>query len=749
MSDMSTLYFEKISRFDRPAEPVTVSIPFAPGALGDPACLVIFDRRRPLAAQRRVLARWPDGSVKWLLVHCQPDLPGNRGHELGFAVVPAPPAVDIARPVTVTAAPEALLVDTGALSFRLPRHGFLPLAGAVTAAGRAWPEDAFDGFRIRCSGADAGTAGAAVTLEIEEAGPLRAVILLHGRHRRADGEPGLAFRGRVTAFAGKPWVECEYQFVHDRPEEELALEEIRLAFRPGPSAEPTVALGEGHYRTVVSAGRGPLAQLLDAQTILSQAYEHAPECFYGDFWAAWRDAAGGLVLTVHQAHQHFPKKLAADPAGLTCHLYPPEAPPARLLRGMARTQRLFLHFHGPEATGEELAARSLQFQLPDRPALDPAWVRRNNPWGEEGLFPEKIPARLYTYFNRLFDRRPGGLGLFHFGDAPDAVYTAQGRGGGAQVWVNNEYDHPHAATLYYFLTGQRRVLESALASARHWLDVDLCHFSPDPLAHGGLRTHARHHAGGVDPSHQWTEGLLDYYFLTGRAEALAAARGVGENILGHLRRPEFGRPGQLSTRVGGWALRALAALARDTGEPRWREAAGEIVDLFAAWQREQGGLLAPYTSHSMPRVPFMIALTANSLARAGAAAGRPDVGELVLAVARDLEENCLGPDGIFIYKELPSLRRSAPTPHVLETLTHAWRFSGEERFLRLAVRQFAAMIGEPASAAARSGKRAVEENAVVFAEGRACLFAQNYVPVLLFAAAAAAAGRLDWYDYPC
>ena len=104
-----------------------------------------------------------------------------------------------------------------------------------------------------------------------------------------------------------------------------------------------------------------------------------------------------------------------------------------------------------------------------------------------------------------------------------AIQTRAG-GEGENVWVNNEYDRPHACTLYYALTGQRRALDSALVSAQHWLDVDFCHHHPDPLIDGGLRIHTRYHATGrCTPSHEWTEGLLDYYFLTGRKEGLNVA----------------------------------------------------------------------------------------------------------------------------------------------------------------------------------------------------------------------------------
>ena len=47
------------------------------------------------------------------------------------------------------------------------------------------------------SGQRVNTAAGPVELEIEEAGPLRAVILLRGRHRRADGSAFIELRGRV------------------------------------------------------------------------------------------------------------------------------------------------------------------------------------------------------------------------------------------------------------------------------------------------------------------------------------------------------------------------------------------------------------------------------------------------------------------------------------------------------------------------------------------------------------------------
>ena len=742
---MNSLYFEKLSRFDRAAEPVTLSIPFAQGSLPDAAHLSLRDGETLLPAQKSALARWPDGSVKWLLVHIQPDLPGNRDKTLSFAVDPAWSAPQTATRLVVSERDEGVRVETGPLSFLIPRDGFWPVR-EVSLHGKPLWDSPFSGFRLATED-EAVVSGGAVTLEVEEAGPLRAVILVSGSHRRTDGSGYLAFRGRITAYAGKPYIEVEHQFLHTEEAAEISLRSLDLRFQPKAAGAPRLALGEGYYRTRIQESDDELSLHLDAETLLYQSNEHFIDSFYGDFWTDWRDSRGGVAISIHQAHQNFPKKLVADGDGAVCRLYPDDAPPARILQGMGKTHRLLLHFHGPDTPLDEISTRSLQFQLPDHPKLPVEWYRANNPWVER-FFPEKLPGKLYTFLNQLHDGRPAAMGMMHFGDAPDANYTDQGRGGGEIVWVNNEYDRPHACTLYYALSGQRRVLDSALVCARHWLDVDFCHHHPDPLIAGGLRIHTAYHATGrCTPSHEWTEGFLDYYFLTGRREGLDAAVSVGENILRCLAQPAMQQPGETAVREGGWALRAFVGLWLGTGDTRWRDEATRLIELFLAWRDEYGALLAPYTSHTMPRVPFMISLTVNSFARYLLIDDDERVKRLIVEVMDDLMKHCLGPDGIFFYKELPSLQRTAPTPHVLEALTHAHRITGDDRYLRIAANTFAALS---AGSVGRTHNRKFYDpsGAVIVGEGGGRIFADKYTSLVLFAGAAAERGLLGWYEYP-
>ncbi len=744
---MNTLHFEKISKFNRKAEPVSVALPFAEGALKDKSSLVIFDGNTPLPLQREPLGHWKDGSVKWLLVHFQPDLPGNNSKILTFhsensGAAPPPPV----QKVSVKPQNDGLCVHTGPLELTIGENGYDPVRD-VSLNGRPLPLR-FSGFNILCGDEKLKSNCAPLELKVEEEGPLRAVIEVTGKHRRPDGSDFIDFRGRITAYAGKPYIEVEHKFIHREEPEELYFDELALRMDAECGEDIKLALGEGFYGTGIRKGADNLSLTIDADTLLSQAFEHFVDSFYGDFWADWSGDKGGAALSIYQAHQNFPKAFEVDQQGITACLYPGQsAQPAKVLRGMGKTHRMLVHFHDADTPLEDISARSLQFQLPDRPALPPEWYRKNNPW-VENFFPESLPRKLYTRFNLLHDGRPKALGMMHFGDAPDSNYTDQGRGKGETVYVNNEYDRPHACALFYGLSSQRRALDSALVSARHWLDVDFCHYHPDPLLNGGLRIHTAYHAAGkVDISHQWTEGLLDYYFLTGRSEALETAQAIGENILRHRARPRMNRTGAGSVRQNGWALRALAGLYLATGEERWREESTKIVELFLDWFDEFDAMLAPYTSHSMPRVPFMITLTANSLARYLLVEKDRRVEQLLVDMMDDLLENCLGPDGIFYYKELPSLQRTASLPHALEALAHAYRITGQERYLKIATRQFATIVDSPVSRAGTK-KRKDPSGAVFKGEGRACYFASDYTSLLIFAGEAASKGMLNWYEYP-
>ena len=330
----------------------------------------------------------------------------------------------------------------------------------------------------------------------------------------------------------------------------------------------------------------------------------------------------------------------------------------------------------------------------------------------------------------MADGRNQGLGMMHWGDGPDHGYTQQGRGKGELVWTNNEYDFPHAMFLLYAKTGERRFRDVACVAAQHWIDVDFCHYSDDPLKMGGQPIHtAGHVTGGVTPSHEWTEGLLDYYHMTGKREAREKAISIADNMIRHLESPKFSRAGGQQARETGWAMRGLIAVYIETKEEKYLDACRRIAEQFIEWKEKWGAFLAPYTAHTLVRVPFMISIAINALHRYYTATGDDRIPPLIVEEMRDLLDHCVMPDGRFFYKELPSLQRRAGGPREMEAVCHAFEHSGDKRFLEHA----AHMMKSTRPSGSRSGKRIVKDlvgDTVLFDGSGPKSFASFYVPFM-------------------
>ncbi len=688
------LFFEKISHYDRPQEPVTFGIPFPRGALSRVGQFALYDGPGEVCCQKSATGRWDDGSIRWLLVHCLLDLPGGSGKSFRFAVEDGGRgAVAPAAAVKVVDGEREVVLDTGPLQLAVGRPG-TDLIRSVTLHGEPlWEEGSWPGFSV-IDGQGTAFATAAddtAQVEIEERGPLRAALGISGTHRHGpDGF--LDYVIRIHAWAGKPYVSVQYQFINREEPPRVAVREIHLKGRLA-AAGGAVKLtsGEGHYRTnkVVSEREVDLG--VDTAKILRDPSEHQDECFFGDFWVDWNGPRGGVTLTIRQAQQNFPKRLRAVPDALEAFLYPPGEDDLVLHQGVAKTHELLFHFHPADLRVDEISRRSLQFQLPDHPALASDWYRDAGVW--EDVFSGRRYGRLEALICDVIDTRPIGLGILSFGDEGTYGYTWQGRGDGKVVWLNGEYDIPHLMFLQYARTGARRFFETGRATAQHWVDVDFCHHSPDPLQCGGLRMHSADHVtAGVNVSHQWVEGFFDYYHLTGKREARDAAIAVGENYLRHIEAEHYREVGRYQARDLGWMLKALVVLYRETGQTRFLEAGTGIVERFGEWQRSMGGFLAPYTDHARIRVPFMIAIAVNALKAYHQVTGDDSVKELILNEVDALLEHALLDNGLFYYKEFPSVQHPIFNGLALEALAYAYRLSGDRGYILKGMRTLESIL---------------------------------------------------------
>lgn len=499
-----------------------------------------------------------------------------------------------------------------------------------------------------------------------------------------------------------------------------------------------------NYKTdfLIGSNAAPVEKSVDAEYLLKENNEHMAEVLYGTFFADRTGESGGVCATIFQAQQNYPKAVRADEAGVHIFLVPKGGTQVIMQSGMSREQRFLLHFHGAECGLLELDDRSLIYQMPDRPSIPPEVFRDAGVMPDIFVDREKRKDDVEIALIGRCDSHARCYGMLNWGDAPDPGYTAQGRGGGKLVWTNNEYDYPHACALFYARTGERRFLDYMLTAASHWMDVDVCHYSDDPLLIGGQWEHCRSHTldSAIVCSHEWVEGLLDYYHFSGDERALKTAVGIGENVLRLLDTPMYQRNGEVGARETGWALRTLTALYVETGEDRWLPKCDRIVEQFRQWKETYGGWLAAYTDNTMIRTGFMIAVAIGSLMRYYRVSPKEEIRTMILEAVDDLVENCRMDNGLFYYKELPSLNRLGNNTLILEALTYAWELTGDSRYLRYGLPTFRSAIeGTKRSA---GGSKSVVGDALINAGDGTKTFAQSFLPLSLFYKAAADCGLL-------
>lgn len=193
--------------------PVTGGVPFAHGELTDPTRLQLLDSNGvPMRLQSDPLARWEDGSIRWLLVNFFADVAaqqtvrytlrtGARGR-----LSEGPGAARLLWEQTA----DGLKIDTGPLRAvvgrQLLRHvsvrnGSDKWVDLIDEPGEMWVT--VDGKRqghylvSREPGAE---------VLVEEEGPSRLCVRISGRHRDESGQRYSPFVLRVHAYAGKPYL---------------------------------------------------------------------------------------------------------------------------------------------------------------------------------------------------------------------------------------------------------------------------------------------------------------------------------------------------------------------------------------------------------------------------------------------------------------------------------------------------------------------------------------------------------------
>lgn len=716
---MINLSFEKIYSTDRIKENCYIGLPFKKGELKNALTITITDdKNNEYASQSKATAFWDDGSVKWLFTRFEADISANKCAEYLLHTDRCPEefkGINFADGI----------LDTGSIKVKLGSGSYLfdYIEYKAKKYERAVNIPVLEDKRGNTYKSQI------ESWEVVESGKLTTILKCKGNHILNNNKV-YAFEIKLTFNRNKSDFEIGYRLINTA-DERLDIKSIVMSTEIENKGEIKATTGISNYKTRFTQSNGEeIFTYVDAEMLKFESNEHNAEVFYGTFFGDLSNDEAGITAAVYQAQQNFPKAVRLFKNKMEIMLVPDGIGRVKMETGMAREQKVMYYFHTADEDIQSINNKTIIYQMPDKPCISP------NVFKNSGVFPD-VFADGYNYDIELFimskaDEHSRAYGMMSWGDSPDMGYTAQGRGKGALVWTNNEYDFPHACALQYVRTGTRRFLDYVIVSAQHWMDVDVCHYSSNPLLMGGQYEHTWGHVLGkhIVCSHEWVEGLLDYYHFTGDIEAYNTAIGIGENILRLLETPMFQNVGEANARETGWALRSLTALYLETNDERWLEKCDWIVGHFEEWENKYGLWLAPYTDNTAIRVVFMISVAVGSLMRYYRVHPQEKIKGMILRAVKDLCDNARLENGLFYYKELPSLKRLGNNPLILEALTIAYELSGNIDYIKAGLPTLKYVMSYKA-AGPGFNKRAEEDSLIQGTMGTKS-FAQLMIPVTVF-----------------
>jgi hypothetical protein len=496
-----------------PAWPVAVGVPFPVGELADAERVAVVDANgRAVPAQITVGTRWwaRGGSVQTLLVRFVAD-PQAKGYRLVHGEgAPANPASD--HPVSVTRDGDLVTVTNGPLALRFAREAGGPVESISYDANR---DGRFDETETALGAgglfelAAAGDTAPPTSIEVEEDGPVRAMVAVRGR-LGTGGAERLSYVLRLQVWAGWPAVLADCTLTQDTGRVFADVDGIELRFGlPRGGKEVRTDGGEAF-----SLGAGDDLRLLQlgperAQTIAGldnpdfvrindeRKTWRSPEedglwerderrKAFEATWSVngeergWGARTNGLTTVTSEGRpwsltaavrwfwQLHPKSVSVGPEGLSLGLLPKVDRPHHIHLGTAKTHTVLLAFHGAD---DVQAAEEYRRGL-DRPPMfhpSPQWMCASGVWGP---IRPKAPGQFRYYEDRVEDWVDGQFvnsversELYGVWDYGDLLYS------GGQ-WLNMETALDYGLFVQFLRTGERKYWDYFERAINHFRDVD-------------------------------------------------------------------------------------------------------------------------------------------------------------------------------------------------------------------------------------------------------------------------------------
>ena len=213
---MIEIYCEKLYKYSRIEEPVSVTIPFKKGAYTKTEDMAVLQNGSPVLIQPKVTARYDDGSIRYLFLRFLADLPANKAAVLQFDVkAKAGTNSNINKTAgkgmtaTVEKVADGFRVDTGCLKYEVANHSG-SIFKELDDGRKIYKAADFEGPYLKDGNGD--TYDMQIdTWRVVEAGPVCVILSAEGSSlcSRADdtanggtgGAKNIRFELRLTAYA--------------------------------------------------------------------------------------------------------------------------------------------------------------------------------------------------------------------------------------------------------------------------------------------------------------------------------------------------------------------------------------------------------------------------------------------------------------------------------------------------------------------------------------------------------------------
>ncbi|MEN6641424.1 MAG: hypothetical protein ABFE08_03160 [Armatimonadia bacterium] len=610
----------------RQAAVLSFGVPLPQGAVYSLDRIKLVDGSKEVPAQFAATAFWPDDSVKWVLVDATMALKAGerRGLEVVFgnkvSRAKQEGGLVVNRPgKEITVSPMSAMPSGGnelrSLLCRINTERFNLIS-------QVWRGAALGGWVSSeknpiVTGEPAGVTivdeqgkkysmglGAPEEVVVEQQGPQKVVVRARGPYTAEDGSTYMRYLARLTFRASSPLVEVAVTTINDYLKTEFTdFGSVSLGLKANSALQGVTVYGEDGGKPKPVAGTA--AVQLDETKMASGPGKGAGV-------VTWN--GGGAVL--HDFWQRWPKGISATGDQLTFDLLPAQ-PSAdygkdlpfylmfpfvdgkyRLKWGMSFTERISFDFSGT-MTPEELWAEA---QKPVVPVIPAAWYAETKamgtiavPLGKQFAQWDKYVADAYKGYMEG-KQRDREYGFLNYGD----WFGERGRN-----WGNNEYDLAHGFFAQFARTGDRDLFRWAQIAAQHRADVETVWAYPDPYYVGANPQHSIGHTGmwtqdveralwtyrydsHVDATggHNWTDGLMDCWYLTGEPRCMESGLAFGEHVAWAMA-PAFKELGT-HERSAGWSLRSIMAIYKATHDPVYLEAAKKIAYVAVNAQGPEG-----------------------------------------------------------------------------------------------------------------------------------------------------------------